>query len=186
MSYMGGRLQPLFDPTPIRRACIDMADKGGERMTAITRMNTPVGHRPHEQGYVPGTLRASIKQKVMVIYRRRGNWVYESGAETDVEYAPYVEHGTGLWGPRRAMYEIKPKHPDGWLSWIDQTTGERIFAKRVMHPGSPGQAMFAIGAHLTEWEFHNFGQRRVQQWAREQERQGMRQRPVFYGLRLVA
>lgn len=183
---MGGRLQPLFDATPIRRACIDMAETGGRRMTEITRMNTPVGHQPHLEDYVPGRLRASIKQKPLKI-GRRGRYVliYESGVETDVEYAPHVEHGTGLWGPHRAKYLIRPKTPGGVLSWITPS-GERVFAKAVLHPGSPGQHMFAIGAEMVEFEFHNFGQRRIAQWARETERQGMRQRPVFYGRRMVA
>jgi hypothetical protein len=82
------------------------------------------------------------------------------------------------------MYEIRPKNPDGWLSWIDQATGERIFAKRVMHPGSPGQHMFAIGAHLTEHEFHVFADRIVQAWTRQQERKFERQVPIHVGARL--
>lgn len=186
MSYLGGRLQPLFDSTPVRRACVDMAETGGKRMTELVKMNTPIGHQPFAENYTPGRLRASIQKKFLTVRRRGNAMIYESGCETDVPYAPYVEEGTGLWGPRHAKYEIRPKHPDGWLSWIDPDSGQRVFAKKVMHPGSPGQHMFAIGAHLTEYEFGNFGQRRVAQWAREQERQGMRQRPVFYGRRLVA
>ena len=70
-----------------------------------------------------------------------------------MEYAPYVEDGTGLWGPKHAKYEIKPKRPGGWLRWIDPMTGDPVFARRVMHPGWPGNHMFAIGAALTEQEF---------------------------------
>ena len=100
--------------------------------------------------------------------------VYESGAETDVEYAPYVEHGTGLWGPRHAKYEIKPKRPDGWLRWIDPVTGDPVFAKRVMHPGSPGNHMFAFGAAIAEHEFDQFVQPILSRWAVEQEHAHLR------------
>lgn len=161
MPYIGGELAPLFNNAPVREACYALADKGGERMTALVKMNTPVRF---------GHLRASIKQKPVVVGRptRRGI-AYESGAETDVEYAPYVEHGTGLWGPRHAKYEIKPKRPDGWLRWLDPVTGDPIFAKRVMHPGSPGNHMFAFGAAITEHELERFAQPILTRWAFAQE-----------------
>jgi hypothetical protein len=179
VSYVGRRLEPLFNRSLIDNTCRDMANHGGERMTAIVKQNTPIGHQPFTENYVPGRLRESIEKKLLVVTRRPNGSVYVSGAETHVEYAPFVENGTGLWGPHRAKYEIRPKRPDGWLSWIDQETGERIFAKRVMHPGSPGNHMFAIGVHLTEHEFHLWGQRMAHTWARRQERLGSRQ-PVIY------
>lgn len=185
MSYLGGRLQPFFDQSGIPKLCREMADHGGERMTHLVKINTPIGHQPFTEDYIPGALRASIQQKLTVVTMRAGKLVYESGCETNLSYGPYVEHGTGLWGPHRAKYEIKPKNPDGWLSWINQETGERIFARKVMHPGSPGQAMFAIGAHMAEHEFNLWGQRMVQAWARRQERHAQQQRPVFYGRRIA-
>ena len=41
---------------------------------------------------------------------------------TNVKYAPYLELGTGLWGPNRAKYEIKPKRPGGVLHWHSRAT----------------------------------------------------------------
>lgn len=184
MAYIGHRLEPFFDTTPVRRVCVRMAEHGGDRITALTKANTPIGHRPFDDDYVPGKLRASIEKKMLVIYRRGSTLVYETGCESNLDYAPYVEEGTGIWPGGRGMYVIRPKRPDGWLSWIDQKTGERVFAKEVHHPGSPGQHMFKIGAHLAEYEFGIFGQREAHQWAREQERQAMRQRPVYWGRRV--
>jgi hypothetical protein len=185
LSYYGGRLSPLFQGPSIDRLCRDMAEHGGRDMVANVRRNTPVGHQPFTEDYVPGALRASIEKKILVVYRRANAMVYESGAETNLLYAPFVEDGTGLWGPHRAKYEIKPRNPDGWLSWIDQETGKRLFAKKVMHPGSPGNHMFAIGAALTEHEFANWGQREVAAWARKVERDWANQRPVFIGRRVA-
>lgn len=179
MSYTGRRLAPLFDRSLIDNTCREMARHGGERMVALVKQNTPIGHQPFSENYIPGALRESIEKKLLVVYRKGGRMVYESGAQTNLSYAKFVEEGTGLWGPHRAKYEIKPKNPDGWLSWIDQETGERIFARKVMHPGSPGNHMFAIGAHLTEHEFNLWGQRMIQTWARRQERLGMHQ-PIIY------
>lgn len=154
-------------------------------MTALVKANTPIGHQPFSENYIPGALRASIEQKVTVVYVQRGRIVYESGCETNLDYAPFVENGTGLWGPRRQMYEIRPKRPDGWLRWRDQETGEVIFAKRVMHPGSPGAHMFAIGAVMVEHEAHAFLQELASEWARRQERDWERQPYVFIGRRIV-
>lgn len=160
--YVGGRLAPWFDTSPNHRACHRMADEMGDHMTSLVRRNTPVQH---------GHLRASILKKLTVVRPGPHGTIYESGCETNVEYAPYVEHGTGLWGPKHAMYEIRPKNPDGWLRWIDPHTGKPIFAKRVMHPGSPGNHMFEIGAAIAEHEFDHHVQPILTEWAREVEQQ---------------
>lgn len=163
------KLEPWFDTDPNERFLYDAADAGGEAMTRHVKERTPVDL---------GTLKADIRQKLTVVrVGARGELVYESGAETEIEYAPYVEHGTGLWGPRAARYEIRPKRPDGWLRWIDPMTGQPVFAKRVMHPGSPGAHMFAIGASLTEAEFDRLIQARLTRWAREVEMQNPSARP---------
>lgn len=185
MSYQGRRLAPIFDRSLIDNTCRQMANHGGERMRDLVKQQTPIGHQPYTEDYIPGRLRASIEKKLLVVYPRAGRMVYESGAETNVAYAKFVEEGTGLWGPHRAKYEIKPKNPDGWLSWVDHETGKRIFAKKVMHPGSPGNHMFAIGAHLTEHEFNLWGQRIIQEWSRKQERLAMHQAPIFVGRRVA-
>jgi hypothetical protein len=169
MGYRGAQLAPWFDTKPVERACHRMADAGGERMTALVKERTPVGHQPFAENYTPGRLRESIEKKITVVHVRKGRFEYESGTETSVDYAPFVENGTGLWGPNHARYEIKPKNPDGWLRFHD-AHGNAIFAKRVMHPGSPGAHMFAIGAALTEAEFDRIVAPSLNEWAREQER----------------
>src|SRR4051812_32640133 len=110
----------MFDQREIPEVCRRVAHEGGRRMTDWTKRNTPIGHRAFDPNYIPGRLRESIQQKVVVVYPGRRGMVYESGCETNVSYAPFVEEGTGLYGPYRRMYEIRPKNPDGWLSWIDQ------------------------------------------------------------------
>lgn len=164
--YYGPSLAALFDlDNEVREICHALADRGGEEMTRNTREFTPVGSRPFEPGYVPGHLLESISQKLVVVtVDLTGRLVYESGAKTNVEYAIYVEEGTGLWGPYRRMYEIRPKNPDGWLRFLDEH-GNPVFAKRVMHPGSPGAHMFARGAAKTEVEMHEWAQRMVDEWS---------------------
>ncbi|UVF62447.1 neck protein [Nitrososphaeria virus YSH_922147] len=39
---------------------------------------------------------------------------------SDLDYAGYIEYGRG---------PIHPKDPDGWLHWIDKSTGKDVFAK---------------------------------------------------------
>lgn len=160
MPYVGGKLAPWFGTGPIKTFMHEAADEGGGAMTRNVKLNTPVD---------TGHLIESIQKKLVVVYMTRRGLAYESGAETHVDYAPHVEYGTGLWGPLHAKYEIRPKRPDGWLRWIDPHTGQPVFAKRVMHPGSPGAHMFARGAALTEAEFDRIVARRLKEWAREQE-----------------
>lgn len=134
-----------------------MTDDGGKRMTGWVKKNTPVD-TTH--------LRDSIEQMAVKVYP----WGWESGAATDVDYGPHVEHGTGLWGPKHAKYKIEPKKPGGVLAFFARVTtpegvplmseqsgqnlktGNLVFARYVMHPGSPGQHMFAIGTEMTEHE----------------------------------
>jgi hypothetical protein len=171
--YRGPSLAHLFDfEDDAKKLSHDLAREGGSRMTDNVRRLTPVGHRPFEPGYTPGHLLASIETKIVVVYfdTAIGAMVYESGSETNVDYAPYVENGTGLWGPTRAMYEIRPKNPDGWLRFHDEH-GNVVFAKRVMHPGSPGAHMFVRGAALTDEQFREWADREVEGWCRERDAQ---------------
>lgn len=160
MPYLGGELAPLFDDAPTKRAVRRMAAKGGERMVHWAVKNTPVA---------TGHLRQSWKQKKLMPVRRGRADGWESGVETSVAYAPDVEWGTGLWGPSHQKYEIKPKKPDGFLHWIDAKTGKDVFAKRVMHPGSPGHHMVAIAATMVEHEFDTMMEPILLQWKHQQE-----------------
>jgi hypothetical protein len=162
MPYIGGKVAPWFDTAPNKRFLLRAVDAGGEAMVRNTQFYTPID---------TGHLIDSIRKKVTVVRLSPRGLIYESGAETHVEYAPYVEHGTGLFGPLMRAYEIRPKNPDGWLRWIDPLTGRPIFAKRVIHPGSPGAHMFAKGATMTEAEFDRLVAPELERWAREVERQ---------------
>jgi hypothetical protein len=144
MAYHGGSLASLFGAGPqaaTKQAALKMSAKGADRWHEVTAMNTPVrtGNLrtawyttpPVEVGYV-----------IAVGYR--------SGVHNDVKYAPYVEYGTGIYGPKHRPYPITPKDPNGMLAWRDPVTGRWVFAKKVMHPGSPGNHMLAIAAHVVE------------------------------------
>lgn len=162
MSYTGGRLRPWFSTDPNERFCRRAAHEGGQRFTAVVKEHTPVD---------TGALRDDIRQKPVIrILDTRGRTVYESGPYTEKEYAPYVENGTGLWGPKHAKYLIEPKDPNGWLHWVNDL-GEDVFAKRVWHPGSPGAHMFAIGAGIVEAELATIVQPHLERWKLEVERQ---------------
>lgn len=181
-TYEGDSLADWVDSAkkPTSRAARRMADKGGEHMTSLTKDNTPVGEWWDGQGWqASGHLRRSFDQKPIVVYKdERGFTIYETGVETSVDYAPDVEYGTGLWGPNHAKYEITPKKPGGWLSWVTRkpfTTkkgkvipaGTRMFAKRVMHPGSPGNHMVAIAVAATEIEFDTLMRPILSAWTRD-------------------
>lgn len=150
MPYVGGSLVSLFDEEPqaaTKLALRRMAEKAGDRMVDLTIANTPIDK---------GNLRSSWYQ-IPTNKTHFAVWeAYESGVATNVSYAPYVEHGTGLWGPRHAKYPITAKG-GGFLRWIDPKSGKEVFARRVMHPGSPGQHMIAIAAEVVEHEVDDGG-----------------------------
>lgn len=45
----------------------------------------------------------------------------------------YLEEGTGIYGPKKQAYVIKPKKSGGTLAF--NIGGKKIFAKFVIHPG---------------------------------------------------
>jgi hypothetical protein len=115
-----------------------MANTGGDALQRRIRENTPVR---------TGALRESWIRTEATKHENR----YESRVQTDVDYAPYVNYGTGLWGPKHMKYLIEPVHAP-MLSWIDPKSGKRVYAQRVWHPGSPGAFMLEYGAAKTEAE----------------------------------
>lgn len=146
MGYVGGSLRSLFDAkaqAATKEAVMAMAEKGGSRMKELAEANTPID---------TGELRSSWYQ-IPVHPTSFVVWdAWASGVASDVSYAPYVEYGTGIYGPKHAPYIIRPKNPGGLLVWTDPKTGRIIRAKEVLHPGSPGQHMVAIAADVTEFE----------------------------------
>lgn len=161
MPYVGGKLAPWFGSAPIKLACHRMADDGGRAVTSAVQVRTPMD---------TGHLKASIRQTPVTIGFRLGSASYESGAETSVSYAEYVERGTGLFGPYHRTYTIRPKNPDGWLRWIDPHTGLPVFAKSVTHKGSEGAYMFANGVAFVESIIDRVVAPALDAWARDQER----------------
>lgn len=186
MGYEGPRLADLFAAAkPItKRAAREIAKDSADHWRDVTRRNTPIERfLKRVDTSPPYHLRNSwqIKDLKIIHLPEHGNDdVLETGVYTEVEYAPYVEEGTGLWGPEHRKYRITPKKPGGWLSWIARDyyvrkdgsvtkPGDRVFAKEVLHPGSPGQHMLAIGQHMTEAEFEQIADPALNRWARDVE-----------------
>lgn len=155
-----------------------IAQDGLDALQHNIEINTPVETR---------TLRNSYQQSDIDYEAVMANGGYLAYAWTgrvftEVEYALFVERGTGLWGPKRAKYKIEPKQPGGVLAFrpymrgangaviLDVaggvTKGGLIVARFVLHPGSPGHAMFRIGAVLTEHQIHEWSQNGLRQFQR--------------------
>ena len=70
-----------------------------------------------------GRLRSSIRVEV----DRSSNPTWAK-VGPNVFYGPYVEFGTGIYGPRRRpIVPVRRR----FLSWVDRRTGRRIFARSV-------------------------------------------------------
>lgn len=135
--YSGPRLAAMFDPRVAEHTAGQIADAGGDELHDLIVRNTPIH---------TGKLRESWYRDPTVKEGDR----HVSRVKTDVEYAPYVNYGTGLWGPSHAKYPILPHPPKQFLHWIDPASGRDVFARKVMHPGSPPQYMIESGAAKLE------------------------------------
>lgn len=146
MPYVGGSLVPLFgkEAQAITKAtCVRMSAKGADRMHEVAAANTPVR---------TGNLRTAWYQLPVVPFDYLIGMGYRSGIANDVEYAAWVESGTGIYGPEHKPYVITPKEPGGVLAWRDPKSGKWVYARKVLHPGSPGNHMLALAGHVVEFE----------------------------------
>lgn len=170
MPYVGGEIASLFHTEPTEATLVRMANDGGDKMVELTVKNTPIGFpRGEARGFRGGNLRSSWYQLPVRRHRSALGSGWESGVATDVDYAPFVEHGTGKWGPKGAPYIIEPRRPGGVLHWIDPVTGKDVFARRVRHPGSPGHHMVAIAAAVVEGTLGEVLAAALEEWQRAQE-----------------
>lgn len=158
MGFEGGRLAPLFELEPSKRAVRKMADTGGDSLHDYAVRNTPID---------TGNLRSSWYRTRTKKRPTPVGEAFESEVKTDVNYAPYVENGTGLYGPTHAKYLIEPKNAKS-LSWMGPG-GSRVFASHVWHPGSPGQHMMASATAKVEALYEDIQKGNLRQWVRETE-----------------
>jgi hypothetical protein len=108
VGYVGGSLVSLFDEDAQAETALAarrMAQRGAERWQEITTENTPIGGQAGE-GAGGGNLRSSwYVIPAQRVVDPRGP-AYEAQVASDVDYAPHVEYGTGLWGPSHSKYPI--------------------------------------------------------------------------------
>jgi hypothetical protein len=151
-----------------------LAEDLGKRFRHNVEINTPVETRHLRDSYKLTPIRYGPAGGArMAVYAWQGTLF------TEVGYAPYVEYGTGLWGPRHAKYKIEPKNPGGVLAFrpymrengsvildVQNQVGKggMITVRYVMHPGSPGAAMFRIGAVITEAEADEWSYQAMRMW----------------------
>lgn len=160
MAYIGGKLKPWFDTSPIDGAIKNAVRLGVEHANSLAAEYTPV-----ETGDLKKSWKTSRAHKTVgTNYPGSG---YGAEWYTEVEYAPYVEHGTGLWGPEHKKYLIMPKTPGGKLHWVAPGGGD-VYASKVMHPGSPGHFMLSKSAAKLELEMEAITKPAFDNWAREQ------------------
>lgn len=113
-----------------------IAADAADRWHTVTTENTPVE---------TGNLRTSWYRDPPIGANKTVKYgfpAYEVIIATDVPYAPFVE-----WDTR--PHEIRPIPPNRALRFTDRL-GEEVVVARVWHPGTTGQHMLAIGAHVTE------------------------------------
>lgn len=158
-----------------------MVDHG---MSAIER-NTPVETRLLRESWRRTDIDYGQVATLGYTSIRWSAFAWSGEVYTEVEYAPHVEMGTGLWGPKRKKYKIQPKKPGGVLAFtpyarlpgggvvldVVGNVGKHgpIYVQFVMHPGSPGAHMIKIGSTLTEHQHRMWSAEPMRLWKMEIE-----------------
>ena len=158
--YIGPYLPDLFAQEPLDRALWKMADTGGDRLHEYIVAFTPIR---------TGNLATSWYRKPVLRELHGTAPAYNATVSTDVDYAPYVNYGTGLWGPEHRKYLIEPHAPNQFLSWIDPLTGRRVFARRVWHSGSEGHHMIEKGGSMVHATLNEMMLPELETYKREAE-----------------
>ena len=163
MGYVGGALTPWFGNNSSVRAAHNMLRLGTTYAVGVAKEATPedTGHLVRGWEVDPHVGRT-------MTFIGSG---WEQRWQNEVDYAVYVNYGTGLYGPEHRKYLILPKRPGGVLHWVDRLTGEDMFARAVMHPGQPGKHMLEISAQSLEAAMENVVRPALRNWVRETERQ---------------
>jgi hypothetical protein len=159
--YYGPRLEKIADDRTVGEAMRRMADRGGDTLHELIAMFTPVR---------TGNLATSWYREPTTEVQHGPDKALQSTVATDTDYAPYVNYGTGLYGPEHRKYLIEPHPPNQLLSWIDPHTGERMYAKRVWHPGSPGEHMIEKAIVFEESTLQETMLPELERWKLAQER----------------
>lgn len=161
MAYTGGKLHPWFGREPNDRAMRNIVRVGTTHAREAAEAATPVDTGDLKANW---SITPAIKVMSYAGAAWRGEWL------NDAEYAEYVNFGTGLYGPEHRKYLIVPKKPGGVLHWVDSAGGD-VYARAVLHPGSPGNEMLAISANALEASWTRLAAVVMRNWAREVERQ---------------
>ena len=161
VKYYGPDLSKIADPTPVREAMRRMADRGGDALHEWIGQFTPIR---------TGNLATSWYREPTERKLHGTSEALESRVATDVDYAPYVNYGTGLYGPEHRKYLIEPHPPKTLLRWIDPATGQPMYAKRVWHPGSPGNYMIEKGVVWVESTLQEIETPELERWKVDTER----------------
>lgn len=162
-----------------------LAEDALERYRHNVEINTPVETGALRSSYRVSDVRYGQELRMTGLAVGYSVYAWTGSVYTEIEYAEYVERGTGLWGPEHKKYVIKPKQPGGVLAFSPYmkkaggvvmdvaghpASGGPVVVRYVMHPGSPGAAMFRIGAVITEAETEEWSHRALSEWRRDAER----------------
>jgi hypothetical protein len=157
MPYVGGDVSSFFGAeaqAATSDAARKMTDKAGQTLEQLASGFTPTK---------TGKLKAGWHRDPTT--PKDNGWT--TSVSNDVDYAAYVENGTGLYGPKHAKYLIKPKNPGGTLRF--EIGGRIVFAKFVMHPGSPGKYMMLRSLNMLDVGAEALFAATLEEWTHEIE-----------------
>lgn len=96
-----------------------------------------------------GKLDNSIKSRMSPDNEFESEVYFDEGIAT---YGKYQEYGTGLYGPSKARYPIKPKNKP-LLYYVSSKLGHLVGSKGVLHPGVKAKQFVTDAAKIKEPNF---------------------------------
>jgi Bacteriophage HK97-gp10, putative tail-component len=86
---------------------------------------------------------STLVRSITAVVRRISDDLIEGTVGTYVEYAKYLEFGTGIYGPKKQLIVIRPKVAGG-LNWgAFRENGKELTVKKVVQKGIRPRLYFA-------------------------------------------
>lgn len=155
----------------VMRRLADEAGHPKRMLAAVGEALKPVYLERHRRGVdANGKPWAPLKPSTLAVKKSRFP-LYETGQMLQLHYQPgndtlsigtsdwkaaWHHYGTGLWGPKKSAYEIKPKNGKAlaWGRFVGKSgkfvqarsaVGREFVRKSVMHPGVPAREIVGYG-----------------------------------------
>lgn len=112
------------------------------------------------------TSQTGVLERSITYYLEKGSLVGVVAISEAAPYGVFVHEPTGLYGPKKERYQIRPKRKQA-LRWA--ADGKLHFARLVNHPGSPADRFLYEAADRSRERIRQIFARHIQKAVRAEK-----------------